>query len=122
MKWCDGYVAFLNGAKIGRLFPGPFNRAAADPVDLTSPWILHRLEGIGVHPPPQSRQTNTPDVATTQRREVDVEQRVLGKRAERQNMLEQIPERLDLVPQHAHICSEISSRKRDRHRRNAERE
>src|SRR4029079_16053089 len=80
MQRCYGYIPLLNRAKVGRVLTRPFNRATTNPIDLTPPRILHWLQRIRVHASTKPRQPNAPDVITTQWRQVDVQQGVLGKR------------------------------------------
>ena len=107
VQGCDRYVAFLYRAKIRCLFSRPRNRSAADPIDLPSPWILHRLERIRVDPSSESGETNAHNVVTAQWWHVDVQERVLRKRSQREDVFEQVPQRLDLVAQHAHVRPEV---------------
>ena len=82
--------------------PRPADLPAADPVDLAAPRILHRRDGLRVHAAAETREPHALHLVAGQRRQVDVEQRVGGKRGKRREMPQQRREHRHLRAQLRH--------------------
>src|SRR5688500_495089 len=120
MQRRDGDEALLNRAKVRILATGPGGGATADPVDLTSPWILHAHEGIGVHSPAQRRHAHAANLIAREGRQVDVQQRVARKAWKRDDVCQQSRQDVDLSGEQSGIGAKVAPRERDRDRWDAE--
>ena len=111
MQRRDRDVALLDRAEVGVLLAGPGDRAAADPVDVATPRILHRRERTAsTRACPSRVSLHASDSVGRHRRKVHVEQRVRGKGRQRREVREQRRE-------HLHLLAAAASRPRGGRRR-----